>query len=105
VSGQLRQGDVLLRPVDQMPASAVRVDVTGEPDWTVVATGEHTGHRHALPARDAQLFATPSRRYLRVLHRTYLGHDEHIAIPVEPGVYEIVLQRTYIPGAIVPVAD
>jgi len=39
------------------------------------------------------------RRYVRVESTSFLEHDEHGTIEVPPGIYEVVIQREYTPGA------
>jgi hypothetical protein len=105
MSGQLRQGDVLLVPVYEMRANASVVEQNQLPGRVVVASGERTGHHHSLAASDAELYRTPFHRYLRVVRPTHLEHEEHGAIAIDPGVYEIFMQHTYTPEKIVPVVD
>ena len=50
VTGLLRQGDILLVPVDGLPTGAVSVARTGR---LVLADGEATGHAHAVHERHA----------------------------------------------------
>jgi hypothetical protein len=104
-----RQGDVLLIPVSHelLPAGARAVprDARGR---LVLALGEATGHAHALAARDAELLADPDdidRRFLQIVSASLLTHEEHDAIPLPPGLYRVVRQREYSPGAVRQVAD
>jgi len=102
-----RQGDVLIRAIDAIPANAV--DVTPK-DRIVLAYGEVTGHAHAIAPDEAREFsfaAAPGvvRRFLSVVKEAVVRHEEHAPIPLPPGVYEIVQQREYTPEAIRNVAD
>ena len=103
---QLRQGDVLLVKVDELPTGVE--PIAREGGKIVLAHGEATGHAHAIVNRMAKFFQQPTtgRRFLRVSKRqTVLVHQEHEAIPLEPGVYEVKRQREYSPEVIRNVAD
>lgn len=105
-----RQGDVLLVKVDYVP-EIVRHGVEPQHKYRVVlAFGETTGHAHAiypevevidgekvakpLPAR---LWDAGAERFLQVMEKTALRHEEHGAIDLEPGIYKVVQQREYDP--------
>lgn len=106
----LRQGDVLLIRVADLPKGAK--DVTGE-QRIVLAEGEVTGHAHAIsdpltattPTGKARLWDAGAERYLQVLETVALQHEEHAAIPLDPGIYKIGHQREYSPEEIRRVAD
>ena len=97
--GLLRQGDVLLIPVDRVPDDGA-VTASG---WRVVlAEGEATGHAHAVLAEEAELVETrDGTLYLHVggTGTAELVHEEHDTIPIAPGAYEVRRQREYIPPA------
>ena len=92
-----RQGDVLLVRADVMPRGR-RI----QPDGTrlVLARGEATGHHHSVAVEDAELVDAAQGVFLRVMAHTPLEHQEHAAIGLEPGVYRVIRQREYVPGAI-----
>jgi hypothetical protein len=102
-----RQGDVLLMRVDALPGNAK--DVTpGE--RIVLAYGEVTGHAHAIEeapgsARPARLWDAGAERFLQVLEKTALRHEEHAPVELPVGVYKVVQQREYHPEEIRNVAD
>ncbi|HZD08626.1 MAG TPA: hypothetical protein VE176_10275 [Candidatus Limnocylindrales bacterium] len=106
----LRQGDVLLVRVDALPKGARDITEDGR---IVLAEGEMTGHAHAVhepltkatPNGKARLWNAGDERYIQVLETTALRHEEHAAIPLEPGVYRVGLQREYSPDEIRSVAD
>lgn len=101
---QARQGDVFIRRVDTLPANATAV--APENGHVILAHGEVTGHAHRV--RDpklAQMFADGDRRFLSVAADTAVVHEEHGAIPLTPGTYEVVRQREYTPTEIRNVAD
>lgn len=103
-----RQGDVLISQLAQLPASAQPVENTGR---IVLAHGEQTGHAHAIDVAEAQEFtmkdaAGAVRRFLKVFDLgATVKHEEHAAISLPPGIYEITTQREYTPEAIRNVAD
>jgi hypothetical protein len=98
--GLLRQGDVLLVPVESVPSRA-RAIVDGR-RRLVLAEGEATGHAHVVRGRRAQLLAhrSPTRHYLLVeAEPATLVHEEHDPIRIPPGSYRVVRQREYEPRA------
>lgn len=104
----LRQGDVLLVPVDELPQDSLAVDEDHAAREHVLAEGEATGHSHVLEGTDvrrvvlhrSQRWAPPLRwTYVVVEHDgAILKHEEHLPIPVEAGVYEVRRQREYQPS-------
>jgi hypothetical protein len=114
---QYRQGDVLLVPIDALPAELT--PVPREKGRVILAHGEVTGHAHAIVDDRAELFGTPNAEgglisiveagelYLLVHgdKPVELVHDEHSTIAVEPGAYKRIRQREYAPEATRLVAD
>lgn len=103
-----RQGDVMIRRIDVMPAG-VQPEKT-DAGRVVLAYGEVTGHAHAIAESEAASFSMADaagavRRFLSVASGATLRHEEHSAIEIPAGVYEIVQQREYSPEAIRNVAD
>ncbi|TAN04073.1 MAG: hypothetical protein EPN36_10160 [Rhodanobacteraceae bacterium] len=97
------QGDVLLKQVSQLPSKAVPAANTRR---IVLAHGEATGHVHAVDVSDAQEFRLGmARRFIKVVRGAIVTHEEHAAIPLPPGIYEVVQQREYSPEAIRNVED
>jgi hypothetical protein len=95
---QVRQGDVLLHPVADVPETARPLPrIAGR---AVLAEGEVTGHAHAIRAAGATLLADGDDRYLRVTAPVILDHEEHAAIELAPGSYRVVIQREYIPAEV-----
>ena len=97
---QVRQGDVLLVPVDRITGLARPLPRTD--GRIVLAWGEVTGHAHAIRAAGATLFGIDEERYLRVAEPVTLDHEEHGTIDVVPGAYRVVIQREYVPPEIEP---
>jgi hypothetical protein len=104
-----RQGDVLIRKINRVPKGAKPVKLEG--GRIVLAYGEATGHAHAIavadPATDvdARLLALGDRRFLEVPSPTSIRHEEHGAIDLPTGNYEVTRQREYSPEEIRNVAD
>jgi hypothetical protein len=104
---QIRQGDVLLEPVDVLPRL-----VRGTParDWRgrlahVLAEGERTGHAHTIEAKDGvTLLETPSRETYLVVddEAVELEHQEHANQEVVPGIYRVMRQRSYVYKSTLP---
>lgn len=101
------QGDVLIRRVDAIPASAGPVPAE---NGRVVVTHSETGHHHAMvldrqddvPAvRMFRSVDNPLIAWLEVNRPTALEHlrphDTHEPIMFAPGKYEIRRQREYTP--------
>ena len=87
-----RQGDILLISVSALPANAK--DIT-PPDRIVLMLGEATGHAHAIERKDkmpARYFDAGAERFLQVLEKTALLHEEHSAIMLDKGIYRQVFQ-------------
>jgi hypothetical protein len=100
VASQLRQGDVLLVRVASIPDGARRVK--RRRGRLVLAAGEAAGHAHEIVAADAELLeAGRGERFLRVLAEggVALTHEDHAAVLVPPGDYQVVRQREYVPGS------
>lgn len=104
-----RQGDILLTPVEEGQLSAdtrpLPRDAQGR---LVLALGEATGHAHAVATPDAELLADPNdldRRFLRIVSEGLLTHEEHAPIPLPAGLYRVIRQREFVPGAFRDVAD
>jgi hypothetical protein len=91
---QIRQGDVLLiaRPAPVKAAPAV--DANGQPLAGLLVPGERTGHAHRLPA--AVYEAGDGARLLYLDQLGTLTHDEHAAVTVPAGWWEVRLQRQYV---------
>ena len=118
----IRQGDVLLQPVDALPPGCVEVPLDN--GRIVLAYGEVTGHAHAIAVPTnaeasadeiaeaaiarARLYRSPSgERYLHVPDgsQAALTHEEHTAHAIPPGVYLLPTQVEYTPQELRRVAD
>ena len=76
-----QQGDVILKPLSNLPEGAVKAKVQDG----IVAEGEQTGHAHAFPVGAAVLLVLGSRRFWEA---ALLKHQEHHRQLVGPGLYE-----------------
>lgn len=100
---QIRQGDVLLIPVGEIPKEAKKQK--RDNGRVILAYGEVTGHAHAITKPNVTKLAVGIAGYLNAPTGCVLEHEEHSAITIEPGAYKIVHQREYHPEAIRRVAD
>jgi hypothetical protein len=109
-----RQGDVLLMKVDD--SSAVGVEVPRDDGRLILASGEVTGHHHAIASRDAHLFEMPTakddaralkmgERILKTFKPVALEHEEHAPVRLPAGTFVVKIQKTYQRGSIRSVAD
>lgn len=88
-----RQGDILVEPVEQAPEN---VEDRGT---RVVLEGEQSGHAHRLDA--GTTLEDPENEeqiYLSIPEEgAVLDHEEHEAIELESGTYQVVRQREFDP--------
>jgi hypothetical protein len=95
--GLVRQGDLLLVPVAELPEHVGRLG-SGR---LVLAEGEATGHAHVVDDESASLYGRSwdPVRYLSIEGdaSVLLVHEEHDQLPLVPGVYEVRRQREYVP--------
>lgn len=100
----VRQGDILLRPVKSIPAKAVAIQSDAK-EGVVLARGEGHGHRHMLPLGGAMLYHDTEGSggtYVKVTASSallqHLGLDDaptgdHAPVEVPTGDYEVIQQR------------
>jgi hypothetical protein len=102
VRGLVRQGDILLVPVEKIPHTRQRVRDGGRAG--VVAEGEATGHAHRIEGPARVVAATPHTSVPGELYvvvdgaEATLVHEEHDPIGLAKGVYQVVRQREYVPA-------
>ena len=92
-TGQIRQGDVLLLPVEVMPPL-----IEARPE-AILALGEVTGHAHRLTGNVLD-WTVGDRRFVRVLEMPgSISHEEHDPTPaaVVPAgqTFEVIAQREW----------
>lgn len=97
-----RQGDVLIRAIPSLPSAELEKQKDG-----ILAHGEVTGHAHRIAdLAAAQLFVCGDGMFLTVGEGgVAIVHEEHGAIDLAPGAYEVIRQREYSPEEIRNVAD
>jgi hypothetical protein len=87
----VRQGDILLVPVSEAPATAAPVEA--ENGRLILARGEVTGHHHSIAMSErVALFredGSGGGLFLFASGPVSLEHQEHTALAVEPGAYEV----------------
>ncbi|MFN6560206.1 MAG: hypothetical protein RMY28_010395 [Nostoc sp. ChiSLP01] len=94
----IRQGDVILLPVEQVEEQKL-------PHLTL-AEGEVTGHKHRIAEGKAELYEKDNTLYLRVFSESaLLAHEEHKAISIPQGDWIVKIQREYEPQGWRYVAD
>lgn len=108
MNAPLRQGDILLVPVEKVPANLT--EVPREAGKIVLAEGEATGHLHAIDSEEATFLAADlaeiEGRFLVVESEVAITHPEHSTVPVAPGAYRVVRPREYAEaGGVSYVAD
>ncbi len=94
---QARQGDVMLRQINQIPTSAIKAKTK------IVAIGE--GHHEHKAVGDVDVMEIGEQLYLAVNSTGELVHvhsgtetqAEHLPIELEQGFYEVIHQRQYNP--------
>lgn len=81
---QIRQGDVLLVDASYRGEKA-GAPIPAEGGRTVLAHGEVTGHAHAIePEAKVSYFDADAERFLTVMEKVGLGHEEHTAVFLAP---------------------
>lgn len=94
----IRQGDVILLPVQQTQGQKLT--------HLILAEGEVTGHSHRISNGEAELYEKDGTLYLRVVSKeATLIHEEHKAISIPQGSWTIRIQREYEPAGWRYVAD
>lgn len=89
-----RQGDIRLVPVEAQPLKGRRYTHRERGEGIVVAAGEATGHHHRVRDTHSRMFTQNNKVYVQVSKNgAKLEHEEHAAIDLEPGTYEVVNQR------------
>lgn len=102
---QIRQGDVMLEMVDEIPTG-----FKFQSNNTIVAHGEVTGHCHEIVLDDDELsvemFVGKNGEIVYKLPcPALLKHQEHGEISLPKGVFFYTRQREYSPEAIRNVQD
>lgn len=94
----IRQGDVILLPVQQVEGEKLH--------HLTLAEGEVTGHKHRIEEGQAELYEKQGTLYLSVISEAaLLNHEEHQAISIPQGNWIVRIQREYEPEGWRYVAD
>lgn len=94
----IRQGDVILLPVQQVEGEKLH--------HLTLAEGEVTGHKHRITQGQAALYEKQGVLYLSVISEAaLLNHEEHQAISIPQGIWMVKIQREYEPEGWRYVAD
>jgi hypothetical protein len=105
IKDQVRQGDVLLHPVDGIPEGARKRKTARQ---FTAALGEATGHHHTVyaeRAEDLEVYDFRGMTYLKVLTPDTLDHQEHGPVPLRERLYEVRRQQEDWQDQFRPVAD
>lgn len=103
----LQQGDVTLKRVSELPKGKIK-KIKNDKRGIVLAEGEHTGHCHSIEEiSDAELIQIGNKLLLQVDKPVTLKHQEHNAITIEPGIWEVgrIQEYDYYAQMSRPVAD
>ena len=93
--GQIRQGDVLLIPVDRQPPEGTAIK-----DEAILALGETTGHAHRVLG-NVMDWTEGEARFVRVIGPDYgsLSHEDHdptpAAVVAPEQTYRVVPQQEW----------
>ena len=99
----IRQGDVILRSVEEIPQDAEQITKRMEFGSTVLEPGRvmvkgETGHTHTLEGVKTYLNRIKGEIYVEVTLPTTLKHEEHPNVIVEPGKYVIYTIQDFVRG-------
>lgn len=84
----LRQGDVALRKITNIPRQAKKIENR------ILAYGEITGHHHGFDMQACvQVYQDGDTKYLEVYDESVLLHQGHNVFEVPKGTYEVVRPR------------
>jgi hypothetical protein len=101
-----RQGDVFLLKVVGLPEGAKEVTDPGD---VILQKGAATSHAHRFSKQSARLYTLGEgdqlQRYVVTRTKATLKHEEHAAIKVPPGTYQVILPRQFTPEGNANVED
>ena len=92
-----RQGDVALKQLHRLPKGLKKLETL------IVAQGEATGHHHKLVAdrpetQIAIMEDIQGKKYIQIIGgQARLTHQEHDTIILQPGIFEVGIEREYDP--------
>lgn len=86
-----RHGDVVIKEVEKLPKELIRKSDN------IVAYGEATGHNHKLAELELGTLevyqAKDGKIYFNATQPVTISHEEHKTITIEPGSFEIEIER------------
>lgn len=89
---QYAQGDLLFTRVAKMPAGTPTSVAAGARH--ILALGEATGHHHSFIApKRTMVLDEGNVTYLTLDELTEVTHQEHGAVALEPGTWQVTRQR------------
>jgi hypothetical protein len=99
----IRQGDVILRSVDEIPQDTEPVEDTKRIGDTVLEPGKvvvmgETGHAHVLEGVKPYINRIRGEVYVEVTIPTKLKHEEHPEVEIPPGRYIIYAVQDFVRG-------
>ena len=95
MSQMFRQGDVLIKRIDNPNPARIGKPISRDKGRIVLAYGEVTGHTHAIANRGAEAFMFGDNMLLRTTNPVVVRHEEHDPIVLESGDYEVIRQREF----------
>lgn len=102
VREMVRQGDILLVACD--PVQGEQYADVYDAKTDIVAYGEATNHHHRVVGA-AQIKTKARQMYVQVAGPAQMVHEEHGAVDLQEGWYEVRQQREYTPRSIRYVRD
>jgi hypothetical protein len=94
----IRQGDLVLK------LRSTEVPAEGSDERLVLAVGESSGHAHVVDGtRVGDVLSVRSPSVLRVEPPSM--EWRHRSINIDPGTYDVIIQREYRPEGAAPVHD
>ncbi|MBI2135741.1 hypothetical protein HYU06_01580 [Candidatus Woesearchaeota archaeon] len=87
-----RQGDVVLKEINDMPDNLTKAK------HNILAFGEVTGHKHQLLSQQIVVLEDKaSQKYVQLKQKTILQHEEHKALEIDIGNYQVIIEREFNP--------
>jgi hypothetical protein len=86
-----QQGDLLLRKITALPKGAKRIATKR----LTLAEGEATGHHHTIEEAGSALYQDGDTLVLDLKEDATLTHQEHGAIAIEKGIWEVGRVQEY----------
>lgn len=101
---QYRQGDVYLLQITDIPKNLK--ECSPKRGRFILAEGEATGHNHSIKSTQGVLLVDKQNNvFLHTEKGCQLMHQEHAAVAIDSGTYQVIRQKEYTPAGIRNVAD